>query len=129
MLDQRNEEVMALSKQYFLAKDYNRIIPPNQESQNKPDDPLEIMLEINNLGILEVDEFKFTVTMQMHLGIHWQDQRIIVSGTVDPTYWTPLDLKVMKNLWIPDLDIYNVKQIISFEALRDLAGKKYRVFV
>ena len=86
------------------------------------------MLEINNLGILELDEFKFTVTMQMHLGIHWQDPRIIFSGTEDPTHWTPLDLKVMKNLWIPDLDIYNVKQIISHEALRDVAGTEFSYF-
>ena len=34
----------------------------------------------------------------------------------------PLDLQFLEHLWLPDLDIYNVKHIKDFKVLKKLAG-------
>ena len=114
-----------MGEEYFLERGYNRIIPPNEGPQHDPDNPIEITLEIGDLDILEVNDLKFSVTMQMYLGIHWADPRIVVSGVTNTTRKTPLDLKVLEYLWTPDLDIYHIKQITGFKALRNLAGREF----
>ena len=77
------------------------------------------------MDILEVDDIKFTVTMQMHLGIHWGETRIIQMGSSNhQDEKTPLDLTLLDILWTPDLDVYNLKKLTGFEIIRrDLAGK------
>lgn len=119
--NEETEEYVKLSGRHYLPKNYSRILAPNNEPN---DNPLEIILEIDDLDIIEVDDIKFTVTMGMHLGLHWEDSRIIQIGTNNQDEETPLDLKLLKLLWLPDLDLYNLKQLTGFKVIgKSLAGK------
>ena len=110
-----------MSDRHYLPKKYSRILAPNNEPN---DNPLEILLEIDDLDIIEIDDIKFTVTMGMHIGIHWEDSRIIQIGTNNQAEETPLDLELLKLLWLPDLDLSNLKQLTGFEVVgKSLAGK------
>jgi len=67
--------------------------------------------------------------------ISWEDPRIIKIGSssnrkILPGERIPLDLRLTKLLWSPDLDIYGLKKAINFEVLRkDVAGTMKKYFV
>ena len=106
-----------------MPKNYSRTVAPVEHSH---DHPIKVTLKIDNLDILEVDDIKFTIKLQMYLGILWDDPRIFKNDTTteDGGRWTHLDLKYLDILWVPDLDIYNLSKIENFRVIRNLAGKK-----
>ena len=83
---------------------------------------MEVTLEFSDLDILEVDEIKHTLTMKMHLGVHWAEPRLICPENSGELNTIPLDLEFLDHLWLPDLDIYNIKRIEEFTVLKKLAG-------
>jgi hypothetical protein len=112
-----------LGGSYYLPKNYSRTVAP---IDHIPGDPIEVTLKINHLDILEVDDIKFTIKLQMFLGILWNDSRVFKNDTTieDKGKGTNLDLKYLDILWVPDLDIYNLSKIENFKVIRNLAGKK-----
>ena len=88
---------------------------------------MEITIEFTNVELLVVDEISHTVTMRMYLGIHWEEPRLICISNNTENDKTPLDLQLLDHLWLPDLDIYHVKQINEFKVLKKLAGKFTRL--
>ena len=109
-----------LSEEYYLPKNYSRILSPND---GYGDDPIMIDIEINDLDVMAVNDFDFTITSKMHIGVHWNDPRILHVGFSKQHRKTYLDLKLLKYLWTPDLDIYNLDQLKIFEVMgKNLAG-------
>ena len=88
---------------------------------------MKVTLEFSDVYILEVDEIKHTVTMKMHLGVHWTEPRLIFPHNSDEMGKVPLDLQFLDHLWIPDIDIYNIKAIQNFAVLKRLAGIIIRI--
>ena len=74
------------------------------------------------MDILEVSDLKHTVTMVMHLGVHWKEPRLVCPKHIGKANKVPLDLQFLNHLWLPDLDIYNIKHIQEFKVLKKLAG-------
>ena len=59
----------------------------------------------------------------MYIGFHWEDSRITKLPPSSKDEKTFLDLQFSKVLWTPHIDIYNLREMISFNALKkDLAG-------
>ena len=83
---------------------------------------MEVTLEFTDLEILEVDDIKHTLTMKMHLGVHWTEPRLVCPQNNIELGKVPLDLQFLDHLWLPDLDIYNIKLIQDFKVLKKLAG-------
>ena len=82
-------------------------------------------LKTNHLDVLEVNDLKYTIKLQMYLGLEWNDARIIritdeEHKTADRT---ALDLNQLEILWVPDLDIYNLSKIEHFKVIRNMQGK------
>ena len=86
--------------------------------------PIDVKLEFNDLEILVVNDIDFTITLRVNLGIHWNEPRIIALDTVtdDTDVKTPLDIKFLDHLWLPDLEILYLKQIKDYHVLTKLAG-------
>ena len=83
---------------------------------------LEVTLEFSDVDILEVSDLKHTLTMLMYMGVHWNEPRLISPNDLGKQNKVPLDLQFLEHLWLPDLDIYNVKHIKDFKVLKKLAG-------
>ena len=76
------------------------------------------------VDLLVVDDIRHTVTMKMYFGVHWRETRLISTTNISAVDKIPLDLQLLDYLWLPDLDIYHVKQIEEFDVLKkSFAGK------
>lgn len=102
---------------YCLPKDYEQGQFPRDESNIEP---ITVKLEFNNVEILVINDIDFTVTFRMNMGAHWNEPRMIAPDfNVD---LTPLDLKFLEHLWLPDLEILHLKHIRDYRILKKLAG-------
>ena len=89
---------------------------------------MKVTLEFADLEILEIDEMRHSVTMKMHLGVHWTEPRLVCPDNSAEVSKVPLDLQFLDHLWLPDLDIYNIKAIKEFTVLKRLAGIITKIF-
>ena len=71
---------------------------------------------------------KHSVTMKIHLGVHWTEPRLIFPHGSEELSKVPLDLQFLDYLWLPDIDIYNIKAIQEFSVLKRLAGIIVNIF-
>ena len=100
-----------------MPKDYEQGQFPRDESNNEP---ITVKLEFNNVEILVINDIDFTVTFRMNMGAHWNEPRMIAPDS--NVELTPLDLKFLEHLWLPDLEILHLKQIRDYRILKKLAG-------
>ena len=83
---------------------------------------IEVTLEYTDVDILEVSDLKHTIKMVMYLGVHWKEPRLVCPQGKRKSNKIPLDIQFLDHLWIPDLDIYNIKEIQEFKLLKKFAG-------
>jgi hypothetical protein len=74
-------------------------------------EPLQIDVKIDVLQILEVDEIAFTVSLSINLLFVWEDFRITGPTPNDPSEQVPIDIRFVQSLWLPDIYIYDMKEI------------------
>ena len=89
--------------------------------------PMKIMLEFTDVEILEVSDMKHTITIKMHLGVHWDEPRLKsldTSHKLEDKY--SIDIRILDYLWLPDLDIWNIKDIQEYKVLKKLAGMSFK---
>ena len=104
---------------------YSRINVPVLDSNHnhRKHEPIVVTLKTDHLDVLEVNDLKYTIKLQMYLGIRWRDPRIIkITNGTDKEDRTALDLNQLHILWVPDMDIYNLSKIENFRVIRDLQG-------
>ncbi len=100
-----------------LPQNYSKMTLPTAQTPY----PVDIFLDV--LQILEVDDHKFTVTMDLYLNVIWQGPRLQTEfGEVVP--YSPVDLDFLKYLWMPDIFIRSLKSIRSNSILGRFAGKE-----
>ena len=87
---------------------------------------MKIMLEFTDVDILEVSDIKHTITIKMHLGVHWNEPRLVSLDKYGLGNQEPLDIRILEYLWLPDLDIWKVKDIKEFKVLKKLAGMLFK---
>ena len=83
---------------------------------------IQINLDFSEVGVLVVDEKSHTITMRMYMGISWREPRLISTSSTVNDLITPLDLQLLQYLWVPDIDVYFVKEVKEFEVLKKIAG-------
>ena len=91
---------------------------------SKKNIPMKIVIEFTDVEVLEVDDIKQTVTIKMHLGVHWNDPRLesIDKGSIENQKLISIDIRMLDHLWIPDIEIWNLKDIRHFRVTKMLAG-------
>ena len=94
---------------FCLKKDYKKDMPPSIDSS------LDVFVDESFQTIEEVNDAESTITLTLQLGLAWAEPRmeIIYNSSAwhdDDLIWTDLNLRHLKNLWKPDIDIRNVKE-------------------
>ena len=89
-------------------------------------DAMKIKLEFTDVEILEVNDITHTITIKMHLGVHWVEPRLVSLDTFASDNQNSIDIRILEYMWLPDLDIYNIKEIDEFKVLKKLAGNAFR---
>ena len=62
----------------------------------------------------------------MYLNLYWNEPRILNNQT--DGIFRPVDLSLLKDLWVPDIYIYNLKSISKQSIFTDFAGM-YVLFI
>ena len=105
----------------------NVCIPSSYNQWEKPlvseGDVIEIGVDIEILQINEIDDLDFSITLVMYLNLYWNEPRILNNQT--DGIFRPVDLSLLKDLWVPDIYIYNLKSISKQSIFTDFAGMYY----
>ena len=68
-----------------------------------------------------MDDKKFSVTVNLYFGVYWTEDRLVKDGE-QTANWLPIDMGFMKNLWVPNVFVYNLVSFHALECLEKLAG-------
>ena len=74
-------------------------------------DAMKIKLEFTDVEILEVNDIAHTITIKMHLGVHWVEPRLVSLDTFTSDNQNSIDIRILEYMWLPDLDIYNINSL------------------
>ena len=77
------------------------------------------------LQIVDINDVDFTVTFSMYLFVKWMEARLQRNGTTSGSenQETPVDLKFLDKLWVPDVYFYDLKRLEDHKFLTKFAGK------
>ena len=92
-------------------------IPQNYSKYSLPNDGQTIIsLGVDIRDIPKIDDNDFIITITAYLSIQWTDPRLIIdeerfkeiSGNRS---WTPVEKHFFNELWLPDVEILNLKDL------------------
>ena len=86
---------------------------------------LVVNVSLQVLDVLRVDDKKFSVSLSMYFGVQWTEDRMKLpaeGSNFTVANWLPIDLEFMKNLWIPNVFVYNLNSFTALDCLKKLAG-------
>ena len=77
------------------------------------------------LQIVDINDVDFTVTFSMYLFVKWMEARLQRNGTTSgfENQETPVDLKFLDKLWVPDVYFYDLKRLEDHKFLTKFAGE------
>lgn len=108
-------------------------LPANYSSMDLPL-PKEanlILIEIHISDVLVINDRDFSITYSLYFNVQWREPRLHIntgffqdrmeSPPTEETL-TPVDLNLIKDLWVPNVFIYNLKTFKVIDVLSRLAG-------
>ena len=109
---------------FCLPNDYKKDIRPNTG-----ENPLDIFLHLDIQDIIKVNDYDTTITLKLTIAISWIDNRLkILSNSLDwivedgEQSWTKLNPSWLKYLWIPDVEIVNMKELKRTHFFNELSS-------
>lgn len=111
------------SKSICVPDDYVKFELP-------PDSPTFVSIGVDIKDIPKVSDKDFSVTLNAYFIVKWKDSRIIVVENQNQTFYSPensqpltaLNLAVLKDLWMPDVEIRNLQSFETHTILSKLEG-------
>ena len=99
-------------------------IPQNYSKFDLPTSLTTVSLGITIVEIPKIDDHEFSVTLRGYLGVYWTEPRLIfdVKSNVSENDWISVDGDFIKELWLPDLEIYDIKEFKSQHIVSKLQG-------
>ena len=114
-----------LSKSICIPKDYAKIELPFTEKPNQ----VGIIIDIDD--VLRIDDVTKTITFSTFFNVEWNERRLNIQqdfgasfrppNTLGPVM-VPMSTDILKDLWIPDILIYNLKTYKVMSVLNRLEG-------
>ena len=105
------------SGEVCIPSNYNRLQMPLTNDTNN------VTVAFNGLQILKVDDYDCQIHLTFELALKWMEPRII--GPFRVPNHILLDESYLKQLWLPDLYIHNVKNIKKHSLLSDFENLSY----
>ena len=102
-----------------MPNNYSKTRIPKDEYS---DNPVEILVEFDMIKILEINDKKLTVTLQLAPTIYWTDPRIVVLNVSTEETTIPVDVAWVEDLWFPDIYVYELKKLHKYKVLEGDAG-------
>ena len=94
-----------------------------------PESPTTVMIGVDIKDIPKVSDKDFSVTLNAYFIVKWKDSRVSVINnfnlTRDPDGSQPLtvlNLAILKDLWMPDVEIRNLQSFRTHTILSKLEG-------
>ena len=82
--------------------------------------------------LLKINDKDYSITLSCYFNVRWPDARIKLSkgfgddqrkgGDTNSTVEVPMNLEMVKDLWLPNIFIYNLKTYKVMDVLNKLAG-------
>ena len=111
-----------------LPKEYSKFDLPMKESN-------KISVTIDISEVLRINDKDYSITFACYFNVEWEERRIWlgpdfgreqagpgVNTTMNPDIIVPMNLEFVKDLWLPNIFIYNLKTYKVIDVLSKLAG-------
>ena len=113
-------------KSLCLPENYSKFELPFTEKTN------EIGISIDIDDVLRINDGTYSITFSTYFNVEWNERRLNVSpefgaslrqgpNSSDPVM-VPMNLEFIKDLWVPNIFIYNLKTYKVIDVLSKLAG-------
>lgn len=100
-----------------LPDGYSRLHRPSTAEA----DVIKVSLDIAD--ILEIDDRQNTVTFETYFNLEWQEKRLNVTPELGASgTFVPVNVELVKELWLPNIYIYNMKSFRTLEVLAPMSG-------
>ena len=99
-------------------------LPPLYEKLEAPvtDRATTVHITTDIMDVLNVNDKEFSVTLTMYFAVKWEEPRLVTNLTVHEDDMVPIDLQFLKNLWVPNIFIYDLLSFTALNVLKKLAG-------
>lgn len=109
-----------ISKHICLLDNYSKFELPITEGVN------EIFVSIDIDEVLRINDKDYSITFATYFNVEWKERRLFVdeekyNNQSDPEL-VPMNLEFVKDLWLPNIFIYNLKTYKVIDVLSKLAG-------
>ena len=114
------------TKSICLPDNYSKFELPYTEQTN----PIQISIDIDE--VLRINDATYSITFSTYFNVEWRERRLNISKefgaslrsdpeSTDPVM-VPMNLEFIKDLWMPNIFIYNLKTYKVINVLSKLAG-------
>ena len=122
-----------VEKSLICAKGESICIPTNYSKFDLPNETMtEVKIGIDIKDIPKIADKDFSVTLNAFFVVQWMDRRFVIdqeklesnldSGDDEEETWIPVDVSFIKEFWIPDAEILNLKEFKTLDVLNKLEG-------
>lgn len=112
-------------------------IPENYQKYDLPlqTKPTFVTIGVDIKDIPKVSDKDFSITLNAYFNVKWRDPRLLVSKDYskegplpdnvveDGPSLTPINLHILRNLWLPDVEILDLKAFETHSVLSKLEVK------
>jgi len=115
-----------ISKSICLPDNYSKFELPYTDKTN------EIGISIDIDEVLRINDATYSITFSTYFNVEWKERRLRVmpdfgsslrnENNVNESIMVPMNLEFIKDLWIPNIFIYNLKTYKVIDVLSKLAG-------
>ncbi|XP_040575659.1 glycine receptor subunit alpha-2 [Lepeophtheirus salmonis] len=107
-------------------------IPRNYSKFDLPNETQTVVnVGIDIKDIPKIDDKDFSITLNSFFVVRWKDERLIIDQKKmdkifkkgeDADSWIPVDVSFIKEFWLPDAEILNLKEFKTLDVLSKLEG-------
>jgi hypothetical protein len=102
------------SKSICLPDTYSKFDLPDTEKSN------QIGVSIDIEEVHSINDKESSITFSTYFNVEWKEKRLELGAS--PKHMVSVDLELVKDLWLPNIFIYDLKTFKVIEVLSKLAG-------
>ena len=118
--------ICAKGNSICIPKNYSKFDLPNETQTT-------VSVGIDIKDIPKIDDKEFSVTLNAFFLVRWKDKRLVIDqDRIDEILgpevgspeaeWIPVDVSFIKEFWLPDAEILNLKEFKTLDVLSKLEG-------